>query len=400
MSTQSENLDSVLNGIRSMLALNNQVNVEARKRGEDYNIFEILGEKYSELAHSAFIADIINPKGSHALGSAPLQFFLNNIGVIKWSERDIDNADVSIEVSANGETDDEWGRMDIVIKSNDKVIIIENKIYAGDQPKQLRRYKTYAEQHFPQNHTLLYLTLDGHVASDLSTDGLEEGKDYFAISYKKDIMNLVDECIKFAVRKPLVREVLNQYMKTVESLVGVNSDDNETKAIFDYVIQNREIISQVFTDDRYSDERKLIINNHTDDFFHYSLQHLVSELKEYARNKGLICSEGSLFSGGRYCGFSFSKKEWNKTITFQFTQPYWKGCYYGIHSEQETNPGKKMKHLKEKPNNHYCYGNSYTDYKNWDIKGLITGEIKMSIINALDRTISVMASEPDTFSMV
>lgn len=397
MSTQDKNLDSVLSEIRRMLDLNNQVNAEARKRGEKYNIFEILGEKYSELAHSAFLANIINPKGSHALGYAPLRSFLNIIGIKGWNDTDISNAEVNIEEAIKSDSENEWGRMDIVIKSNDKIIIIENKIYAGDQPMQLKRYKSYAESHFKQNHTLLYLTLGGHQASDSSADNLREGIDYLTISYKKEILNLINECVKLAVQKPLVREVLIQYQSVVENLTGKN--DIEKKEVFDYILQHSDTISRIFTDERYVKEREHILNLYPDDFFHYGLQHLASELKAFADTKGLKCDLNDMFSGGRYSGFSFKKEGWVKTIPFQFTMPYWKGCYYGVHSLSEVSPGEKMKHLKFKQNDHYCYGHNFTNYKNWDLKGLISGEIKESIIDAIERTIEAIDREPDKYLM-
>lgn len=399
MPSQNKNIASILNEIKEKLELINQANIEAHNRGEKYNIFEILGEKYSELAHSAFISNLLNPKGSHALGAEPLRLFLNNIGLTGWIDKDINNAEVNIEVAVNGETDDEWGRMDIMIKTNEKIIIIENKIYAGDQPMQLKRYKTYAERHFGQKHTLLYLTLDGHPASDLSASNLQEGRDYFAISYKKDILNLTNESIKLAIQKPLVREVLNQYRKTLEDLVGAHGHNSAMKAVFDYIFQNYDVITQVFTDDKYLKERELILNAHSQEFFHYGLCHLVTELEGYSHNHGLACNLDGILSGGRYSGFSFQREGWSKTITFQFTMPYWKGCYYGVHSLQEMKPGEKMKHFKDKPNSHYCYGNSYTNYKEWNLKGLISGEIKESIIEAIEMTIEAINQEPNKYIM-
>lgn len=79
--------------------------------------------------------------------------------------------------------------------------------------------------------------------------------------------------------------------------------------------------------------------------------------------------------------------------------PYWKGCYYGVHSLQEMKPGEKMKHFKDKPNSHYCYGNSYTNYKEWNLKGLISGEIKESIIDAIEMTIEAINQEPNKYIM-
>ena len=124
----------------------------------------------------------------------------------------------------------------------------------------------------------------------------------------------------------------------------------------------------------------------------------MDELSDYASTKGLRCECGNVFRGSIYCGFSFQRNNWSKTITFQFTKPYWKGCYYGVHSLQEVKSGERMKHLK-KPDSHYCFGNSYTNYKDWDLRGLITSEIKRSIIDALEITIEAINREPNKYIM-
>ena len=57
-------------------------NKEKQKTAEDFNIFEILGVAHLEVStHSAFIANLLNPKGSHSQGTKFLEKFLEFIGV-------------------------------------------------------------------------------------------------------------------------------------------------------------------------------------------------------------------------------------------------------------------------------------------------------------------------------
>ena len=53
---------------------------EKKKRGEHFNIFEILGIKTSEVRlHSAIIAELLNPNGNHGLGDKFLKAFIADI---------------------------------------------------------------------------------------------------------------------------------------------------------------------------------------------------------------------------------------------------------------------------------------------------------------------------------
>lgn len=50
--------------------------------GERFNIFQILGLSTSEVRlHSAFIAELLNPKGTHGLGDVFLRLFIELLSV-------------------------------------------------------------------------------------------------------------------------------------------------------------------------------------------------------------------------------------------------------------------------------------------------------------------------------
>lgn len=60
-------------------------------------------------------------------------------------------------------TDGDGGRIDIIVTDgNGNAVIIENKIYAADQDKQMVRYHNYAKHNF-NAHNLFYLSLYGEV---------------------------------------------------------------------------------------------------------------------------------------------------------------------------------------------------------------------------------------------
>src|SRR5690606_24499631 len=96
--------------------------------GKRFNIFQVLKVETSEVRlHSAFIAELLNTKGSHGFKNAFLDLFLTQLGIT-----DFDTASAStfveLYIGPMNEARNEGGRLDICIKNFEgKVIIIENK---------------------------------------------------------------------------------------------------------------------------------------------------------------------------------------------------------------------------------------------------------------------------------
>lgn len=145
---------------------------EKEKSGECFNTFKILGVQKNEVRlHSAFLSEILDPKAVHGLGDYFLKPFVKKVTKIE-TELDTKNAEVSVEESIGAISEDgkTGGRFDIAIKFHnpDYLILIENKIDAGDQISQLQRYNNYAKKNYKDNYKILYLTVDGHNPSRLS----------------------------------------------------------------------------------------------------------------------------------------------------------------------------------------------------------------------------------------
>ncbi len=111
-----------------------------------FNIFSALGIKQKELIHSAFIANLLNPKGNHGCKDLFLKQFLS---VLKEKEI-IENFETNVYVNTelflyNTDANADLGKIDIWIKEkeNPNYILIENKIFAGDGYQQLKKYSTY-----------------------------------------------------------------------------------------------------------------------------------------------------------------------------------------------------------------------------------------------------------------
>lgn len=224
-----ENLKTLLAEVGRIVQLDAKQREEGEKRGEMFNIFEILKVETDETrAHSAFLAALLNPKGKHGAGDRFLRAFIDTMDCLKDFEFDTQDAKVEIEYPIGNKNEDvtEGGRIDILITSNGKAVIIENKIYAGDQEKQLVRYNNYAKKVY-RDYRLLYLNLFGSEASEYSVKDesgkvLQSGKDYFPIGYDKEIIDWLDACIAEAARLPLVRESVIQYQNLIKKLTNQN----------------------------------------------------------------------------------------------------------------------------------------------------------------------------------
>ena len=60
-------IEDLLKSIKPIVEENEQLRAEKEAQGEFFNIFSILGVERNEVhTHSAFLAELLNPKGSHA----------------------------------------------------------------------------------------------------------------------------------------------------------------------------------------------------------------------------------------------------------------------------------------------------------------------------------------------
>ena len=224
-------------------AINKKFESIAEITGENFNVFKILkvGTKEVRL-HSAFITELLNPKGSHGQGDVFLKLFIEvvNNSATSVEQKDDQSEDKYKKINkfntntaeANKEknigliNDDytEGGRIDIVIESkyldNGQAIIIENKIDAKDEKHQLLRYFNYKKGK-NVDYYLFYLTLKGTDPSILSTgEGLTKNEHYANLSYEKDILIWLMKCQKEAVKLPILRETIEQYINLIKHLTG------------------------------------------------------------------------------------------------------------------------------------------------------------------------------------
>lgn len=227
------NIETILKQISEIVVKERTQQEEKRIRGENFNIFSVLGLSTSEVRlHSAFLGELLNPDGNHGLGDKFLKAFVETIikPIDPEFEIDTKTCKVFIEFLIGEIPEDytEGGRIDLLIRDNQNhAIVIENKINAGDQKKQLLRYQNYAKNN-SQKYVLLYLTKSGIEASPYSTDDQVE---YFRISYKEDIYQWLNCCVSIAAVYPIIRETIRQYITNLRDILSIMEQSNLSKML-------------------------------------------------------------------------------------------------------------------------------------------------------------------------
>lgn len=283
--------------------------------GGRFNMFRICGVNHYENTHSAIIAELLNPKGTHSLKSELLEAFLSLIDKdFVPTDFNPSNATVYTEYTTTDK-----GRIDILIKdANKNALIIENKIYAADQYEQLKRYDQFAKKEF-KAYQIYYLTLWGSEASLQSGEGVN----YLTISYADTIIRWLDKCIALAARLPLVRETLIQYSNHLKILT--NQDMNA---------KNQEEIVKTLADFGNLEAVQNVFLNYPKVFDYLAKQYFNPKMEEFAHQKGLIYhyERTDEKNHGSYISFYITKEQWKEKIGIDFD--FEEGSYYyGVYND-------------------------------------------------------------------
>ena len=261
--------------------------------GEDFNIFSIMSMESDEVfTHSALLAELLHPKGTHGMGTKPLELFVQKFLDADY-KMNFENA-VCRKEDHIGFTDADktkGGRIDIVVKDLEgNVILIENKIYAAEQLNQLKRYK----KQFP-NAELFYLTLDGKESGQI-TVGDDESKIYRNLSYRDDIIPWISKCTELAHNKPMLREVLNQYTFLLKKLTNQTTNIEMAEQISKIITDNFEASLEIYRNfEKVSKELK-----------HNLLTDLAAELKLKYPSLNVTVSEYKTVPAIHITGFAKS----------------------------------------------------------------------------------------------
>ena len=380
-------LPSLLSEVAKLYAESQKKEKERWESGDTFNIFNTLGLKTEEVRlHSAFLGELLNPKGSHGASYVFLKAFLEVLG-IEEGYIDYDACSLNILERVIGTvTETEGGRIDIIIEDGTHAVIIENKIYAPDQCNQLLRYHNYGQEMFPKGFKLLYLTLDGHDPSDCSLGN--RTFDYESISYESDTLEWLDRCSESVPKELPVRTLIIQYMDLVKQLTYKDMDTKYLEELKSLALSPENVLA-VGELLRIQDEW---------------LEGLVQKyiwkpLSEYAASRGMIFR---LEEDDTYKGACIYKEEWEYYALYvKEDKRVWRDLYVGVSFYNEPNRANKLfkkdftplNCLDQVPTDGWPYGWNYlpSPIYDWNCRtteDIVNGKVADWIKNKFDEMLT------------
>ncbi len=373
--------------------------------------FDVIGTCIGtqETIHSKFLAELLNPHGSHGLGSAFLKAFYEQIGLKDFhSEGCSVRTEVICEEKGKKKTQEKEnegqrsnGRIDIVIKNSQELVVIENKIYAQDQQRQLQKYDAQMKNKYPKDNAkaLLYLTLDGHEASDPGNTS------YKRISYKDDILRWLEKCIYIAEgNNAFTKAILVQYQELIKKLTGEHMNPSMKDAVTSAATTNAQnYLAAAYIAQTFNNCHQKIIQE---------IAEKCNPTKEDSINEKWECKITYPHKDGRFAGFYYTSHKYKFKLFFEFQNPhrgfpYYRDLRYGLHSDnhfkealkipqqllqkdifESTLPNEKWI-ITLKPSQEFIHWDAKSFYNKWDLdlkdtKGKFISETSKYIKNLID----------------
>lgn len=218
--------------------------IEEFTKGNYYNIFNELSIYADEVKHSSYLKSFIDPNGFHGCGHHFFDSFIKNIEIdsnddeFSWL-KDYEDINVYVEYfignrdyQTGNYIEDFYGRIDLLIEHSkkNKAIVIENKIYAKDQPQQLKRYYDFSTKKYGEinkDFWLYYLTLDNKEPSVQSYEGVRL-VDIRCISYQNHILKWIEISLTHFGLNENVFSSLKQYAQIIHQITNQSLDINAT----------------------------------------------------------------------------------------------------------------------------------------------------------------------------
>ena len=238
--TEEERAIAFLDEVKPIIKDIHAKEEEKRARGENFNVFSILGIETREFYICKMLGALLSPQGAHEAGEIFLEKFLED--VLNESAIGAETSIVRCEDATK-----ERRRIDLTIEIDGKIIPIEAKIHAGDQGHQLADYFEEIKNRKGACAYICYLTKDGRKPSQnsmTSTSGntiLKETQ-IKRLSWKDDIVPWLEDCVALekVQRKTMVQANIWQLIDTIRGWDNamelqfkniVNSDDRLDSAL-------------------------------------------------------------------------------------------------------------------------------------------------------------------------
>lgn len=291
---------------------------------EKYNFFRFLGLAHDECVFSMMIANLLKVNETHGFRTVFLESFIKKLSIeVLHANLNFHKAKVTIEKDIGPRKDSEkkGGRIDVFIEIPDDsekywAFIIENKIYAEDQNLQLRRYKNYADEHYPGRNFIIYLTLNGKDPSqesvDISDADLEKNPDlqyWIQISYKDFIKEWLENCIELiGNQNSRVLENVKQFLGQIKKLTGQDIGKMEEKEIIDLLAKDDNFAVARIIHQKYEKAKQKLATD------------LINSIKDkIAKEYPYLVLTAETKISDKNCHIDYSYEKWTDVrVSFQF----------------------------------------------------------------------------------
>lgn len=218
------------------------------EHGATFNPFDVLGRVHKEATHSAMLAWLLDPGGTHGFGADFLKLFVRLVARRAGERGDRHGAEhdgltmpvrrpTLFEVDGwdlgSAEVRREWRHIDLLVidLEHQFALVVENKVWSSEHSGQLLRYAgvTGRELGWCERYLHVYLTPSGDEAS---------GERYVPVSYA-DVVGLLDRLLKSrsSTTAAEVLHFIERYRDTIEEHI---MGDSELREICQRIYRNHK----------------------------------------------------------------------------------------------------------------------------------------------------------------
>lgn len=211
-------------------------------KAESFNIFKILNIAHDETKlHTPFLAGLFRSNGTHAQGTLFVREFLSQFTTPDQLPTYVFDRFDDSYICREEEFVHESGRMDIVIErltgEREKrfCVVVENKIFAGEQQDQLDRYSQYLDRHDVPETRKFLVYLHAREESHRPRSGANVPRDRLKVlRYQDHMARIFRKCLQDNMIKAFnVRDVVAQYLAVIEQ-IGADMPEMPTGSVFNF----------------------------------------------------------------------------------------------------------------------------------------------------------------------
>ena len=213
-------------------------------------LFNILKIERNENRHSAFLAWLLDVKGSHGLGEEPLKKFMRLLAKQDSKYENpflvgnyhVENMKVETETPVKADGHAKTGRLDIYLefdykqvnvweaeknKLNQVHVILENKVYTNEHDDQTKLYYDWAKQSIKGGlKTIIGVFLSPGMPDDFKCSGDSKEFSYVKITYGDILVNVIEPLLMLEMSDE-VRMMISDYVINLGQPVKAKDEDGK-----------------------------------------------------------------------------------------------------------------------------------------------------------------------------